>query len=123
MAKEDYNVADRDLSANQSGLTAGEKIAGAVWENPDVDAREAADAAGVSHAAYIDYAAALTTFESRDDIEPLAARRARDVGETFADGDFMRDRVYQGGGTYWTPAAPEPGPHAGDVQGDADKNA
>lgn len=123
MAKEDYNVADRDLSANQSGLTAGEKIAGAVWDNPDTDAREAADAAGVSHAAYINYAAALTAHESRDDIETLAARRIRDNADTFGAADFMRAQVYATGGNYFTPAEPLPGPHAGDVKGDADKNA
>lgn len=113
MAAEDYNVADRP----DAGRTAGEKIGDTAYDNPDVDARERADAAGVSHPAYIDYAAALETFQSRDDIETLADRRKREYGSDFNDADFMRRRAYKDDGS----AANAPRP--GTVYGDAPKSA
>lgn len=113
MAAEDYNVADRP----NAGLTAGEKVQETVFDNPDNESRAAADAAGVSHPAYIGYAAALDTFQSRADIEPLAARRARENGDDFSDGAFMRELAYDNDGT--AAAAPRPGT----VYGDAPKNA
>lgn len=115
MAASDYNVADRDISG---GITAADKLAetdrGA---NPDVDSREAAEAAGVSHPAYIGYAAALAAHQTRPDIEPLVARRLREYGDDFTDADFMRRRAYDADGT--AAAAPRPGT----VYGDAPKNA
>ena len=112
MAAEDYNVADRP----DAGRTAGEKIGDTAYNNPDVDARARADAAGVSHPAYIGYAAALETFQSRDDIETLADRRAREYGDSFADAAFMRESAYNADGT--AAAAPRPGT----VYGDAPKS-
>lgn len=115
MAAEDYNVADR---VGADALTAADKLAetdrGA---NPDVDSKAAAEAAGVSHPAYIGYAAALNTHQSRPDIEPLAARRLREYGDDFTDAEFMRRRAYDADGT--AAAAPRPGT----VYGDAPKNA
>lgn len=113
MAAEDYNVADRP----DAGRTAGEKIGDTAYDNPDVDARERADAAGVSHPAYIDYATALNAFQSRDDIETLADRRKREVGTDFNAGSFMRRRAYTDTGE--AAAAPRPGT----VYGDAPKSA
>ena len=86
MAAEDFVVADRDVSA----ITAGAKVTQTVQATPDGDAKTRATAAGVSNAAYINYAAALTTFEGRDDIESLADRRKREISTTFAPADFMR---------------------------------
>lgn len=56
----------------------------------DQDARDAADAAGVTHSEYVNYAAKLTNYESRSDVEPLAERRAREAGDQFSDTDFRR---------------------------------
>lgn len=115
MAEVDYNVADRNLGA---GITAAQVLSESDrGANPDVDSAAAAVTAGVSHPAYIGYAAALATHESRPDIEPLAARRAREYGTTYAAGDFMRNNAYDADGT----AADAPRP--GTVYGDAPKNA
>lgn len=88
MAKEDYNVADRDLG---NGVTAAEVLSeSGRGDSPDAESRTRAYEAGVSHPAYVDYAAALATHEQREDIEPLAARRAREYGDSFDDAEFMR---------------------------------
>jgi len=60
----------------------------------DVDAAARADTANVRHVSFISYAAALTNYESRSDVESLAHRRARDVGTTFAATDFVRAEGY-----------------------------
>lgn len=73
--------------------TAKEKIAqvDADEQNAYNAARVAAAvAADVTHDEYIDYAAKMTNYESRDDVEPLAERRARHNGTTFAATDFRR---------------------------------
>ena len=62
----------------------------------DDAARAAAEAANVSHPAYINYAAALTNYENRDDVESLAHRRAREAADAFADQDFARAEDYDG---------------------------
>lgn len=114
MAASDYNVADRP----DAGKTAAEVLADSDrGANPDIDSRERADAAGVSHPAYIGYAEALEAFEDRDDIEPLAARRAREYGSDFDAGEFMRQSAYNADGTA---AAP---PRPGTVHGDAPKQS
>jgi hypothetical protein len=56
----------------------------------DQTARDLAEAAGVTHSEYVNYAARLTNYESRDDVEPLAERRAREAGDQFSDTDFRR---------------------------------
>lgn len=117
MAAADYNVADRPEWTGTNNVTAADKLAETVYDNPDNESQAAADAAGVSHPAYIGYAAALATHQSRPDIEPLAARRAREYGDDFTDADFMRRRAYNANGT--AAAAPRPGT----VYGDAPKNA
>lgn len=68
----------------------------ATWGGSDVDAdaRSRADAANVRHVSFIQYAQALANYESRDDVETLAHRRARDVGTTFAATDFVRAEGY-----------------------------
>ena len=112
MAAADYNVADRKEWAGTNNVTAADKLAETGFDNPDDESRAAADAAGVSHPAYVGYAAALATHQSRPDIEPLAARRLREYGA-----DFMRANAYDADGT----AADAPRP--GTVYGDAPKNA
>lgn len=115
MAEADYNVADRDLG---NGITAAEVLEGSDrGANPDVDSKAAAETASISHPAYIGYAAALATHQTRADIEPLVARRLREYGDDFTDADFMRRRAYDADGT--AAAAPRPGT----VYGDAPKNA
>lgn len=56
----------------------------------DADARALAAAAGVTHSEYVNYAARLTNYESRDDVEALSERRAREAATTFAATDFRR---------------------------------
>lgn len=115
MAAGDYNVADRNLG---NGIEAADVLSESTrGENPDVDAKERAAAAGVSHPAYIDYEAALEAHEQRADIEPLSARRAREYGSDYDAGAFMRQNAYDADGT----AADAPRP--GTVHGDAAKDA
>ena len=118
MAASDYNVADRPEWQGTNNVTAADRLAdSSQGANPDVDSKAAAVAAGVSHPAYIGYAAALNTHQSRPDIEPLAARRLREYGDEFTDAEFMRRRAYLANGN--AAAAPRPGT----VYGDAPKNA
>jgi len=114
MAQEDYNVADRPDAGRVASEVLADSTRGAT---PDADAAARAKTAGVSHPAYIDYAEALEAFESRPDIEPLSARRAREYGSDFDAGEFMRNRAYKDDGT----AANAPRP--GTVHGDAAKDA
>lgn len=109
MAKEDYNVADRNITS----LEAGDKVQETVFANPDTDAKDFAETEGVSQAAYANYADALNAHQSRSDIETLADRRAREYGDQFSDADFMRQNAYNADGTAATP------PRPGTVHGDA----
>lgn len=113
MAKEDYTVADREITA----LTAGERVAETVQETPDADAATFAESAGVSNAAYANYATALAAHANRDDIESLADRRAREYGDDFSDADFMREAAYDADGDAVAP------PRPGTVHGDAPASA
>lgn len=106
MAKEDFVVADRNTDA----LEAGDKIAETVAETPE-------NVTGGSQSPYVDYADALDAHQSRADIEPLSARRAREYGSEFSDADFMRAAAYNSDGT----AADAPRP--GTIHGDAPKDA
>lgn len=117
MAKEHFVPGqDRDISG---GITAADKLAESDrGENPDVESKAAAAAAGVSHPAYVDYASALEAFEARDDIETLAARRARDNGADFNAGGFMRANAYDADGT--SADAPRPGTVFGDAPDEGD---
>ena len=115
MAAGDYVVADR---AGNFPITAGDKVDETTFENPDDDARAFAAAGNVSQAAYRNYATALDAHQSRDDIETLADRRAREYGDQFSDADFMRREVYDPA----TGDVNDP-PRAGTVHGDADKSA
>lgn len=118
MAKEDWtgavSGADRVV---EGGFEAGDVVNRDPVVTPDADAKDFADGAGVSQAAYANYDAALTAHESRADIESLADRRAREYGSDFADADFMRQAAYNADGT--AQAAPRPGT----VHGDADASA
>lgn len=55
--------------------------------------RQKAVTAGVTRTEYVDYATALENYESRDDVEPLVERRAREAATAFADQDFRRSGV------------------------------
>ena len=114
MASEDYVVADRALEgAGGKALTAGERVQQTVFDNPDAETREAAATAGVADPAHIAYETALNAYQSRADIETLADRRAREAGDQFSDGAFMRQNAYNEDGTAATP------PRPGTVYGDA----
>lgn len=90
MAKSDYTVADRKLEGENGALTAQERVEQTIQATPDAESRQRAYDAGVSHPAYVGYAEALEAHQTREDIEPLAARRAREYGSDFNDADFMR---------------------------------
>lgn len=121
MAEADYNVADRQVPNGSGGfvdvsdnpVTAADKIAETVQATPDQDAKDFAEAQGVSHPAYANYATALNAHAARADIEGLAERRAREYGDAFSDADFMRQNAYNADGTAATP------PRPGTVHGDA----
>lgn len=53
--------------------------------------KDDAIAAGVTHSEYIGYATAMANYEERDDVEPLAERRAREAATAFDDQDFRRE--------------------------------
>lgn len=60
------------------------------------DDKELADEAGVVNPAHVDYNEALKNYESRDDVETLANRRAREAGTSFSDTDFVRTNDPEG---------------------------
>lgn len=60
------------------------------------DGAELAEEAGVVNSAHVDYDEALKNYESRSDVETLAARRARDNGTSFSDTDFVRTNDPEG---------------------------
>ena len=93
MSKEDFNVADRPhATADGKVITAGKKILEAVFDTPEEDHADFIAVSGqdVSEARFVNYADALEAYEARDDIETLADRRARENGEDFDAGAFMR---------------------------------
>jgi hypothetical protein len=75
----------------QTGRTAQE-VAASVGPNNQVndDAAAAAEAAGVSSAAFIDYEAGLAAYESRSDVENMATRLTREVGPDFDAAHWAR---------------------------------
>ena len=104
MAKADYNVADRaSVTANGGPETALDRVNETVYVTPDAENKAEALNAGVKDAAFIDYDVALTAHESREDIETLASRRAREYGTTYADGAFMRELPNRSGGNGFAP--------------------
>lgn len=77
--------------------TAQENVSNGEFNNEVEDAaKAAADAANVRKPEFIEYAAALANYEARDDVEPLAQRRAREAGDQFTDTDFVRAEGYTG---------------------------
>lgn len=80
------------ITEDYEAETAQEALArtGPITEVIEANAKAAADA-GVIDAAFVDYAHALENYESRPDVETLAARRAREVGGSFHDADFRRE--------------------------------
>lgn len=57
----------------------------------DTGEKEFAEEHGVTSAAYVDYEEALKNYESREDVETLAERRAREFGVTFDAASFRRE--------------------------------
>lgn len=70
-------------------VTAADRLAGTFAPQVE-DGKELAEEAGVVNPAHVDYVEALENYESRSDVEPLAARRAREAGTSFSDADFVR---------------------------------
>jgi len=68
--------ADKLLAVHVSGL--------------DDENLAAAEDAGVVHPAYVNYEEALDTYQQRNDVETLEARRARESGSKFEDASFRR---------------------------------
>jgi hypothetical protein len=58
------------------------------------DAKTRAAAANVAHVSYINYAAAMDNYESRDDVETLANRRAREISTDDTQTNFTRAANY-----------------------------
>lgn len=77
--------------------TAHQNVLDGLNDSVDADARARADAANVRSVEFIEYAAALSNYEARSDVEPLAERRAREAATTFAAQDFARSETYFGG--------------------------
>ncbi|QDH94046.1 hypothetical protein SEA_EVY_211 [Streptomyces phage Evy] len=78
----------------------------------DEDAKRAEDA-GVKDSAFVDYEAALDNYQSRADVETLAARRAREGGWKFEDAAFRRsakDDELTGGGVVTSDQATDKAP-------------
>lgn len=88
-------MAQADLDAmvtakNEAPKTAFDNI-GEWGESPnDVANRNAAAAAGVKDAAFINYDVALDAYAAREDVEPLAEKNSRDMPADFAEASFMR---------------------------------
>lgn len=80
----------------QTVKTAQEVVEGArdhVVNEFESDERDKAIAAGVTRTEYVDYVDALENYQSRDDVEPLVERRAREAAADFADQSFRRSGV------------------------------
>lgn len=91
MAAEDLN--NMPAANNKAVRTAGQNLTTFDGEgHVDLETvnRNLAAEAGVRDAAFIDYDEALALHASRDDIEDLAHKNARNAPATFADAAFMR---------------------------------
>jgi len=75
--------------------TAQQVLASESDHDAQTDLREeaiaAAEADGVTRSEYINYEAKLANYEARADVEPLAERRARDIGDSFTAAQFRRE--------------------------------
>lgn len=60
------------------------------WDALQEESRLRAETANVSRSEYVGYATAFANYEAREDVEPLAERRAREAGVSAADTDFVR---------------------------------
>jgi hypothetical protein len=90
-------MAQTDLDALQTGtrqaaapVEAADQLEGFGESIVDVEAKQAAEDAGVRYAAFINYDAALDSYAARGDVEDLAHKNARNAPDDFADADFMR---------------------------------
>lgn len=62
----------------------------AKWTALQEEARQRAETANVTRSEYVNYADKFAAYESRDDVETLADRRARENGENAAAADHVR---------------------------------
>ena len=93
------------IKLSQTGKTAHEVAADLGPSSVDTDAKAAAEAAGVSSAAFIDYATALEAYEDRSDVENMATRLTREIGPDFAAADWARESgVFATGARAWVDA-------------------
>ena len=79
---DEYRSAKEVLAADMEGQIANEEL--------QEEARARAEAAGVTRSEYVGYAEAFAEYEKRDDVEPLAERRAREAATSAEDQDFVR---------------------------------
>ena len=90
-------MAESDLDNMKTGnrqaadaVEADEQLANFGESVNDTQNREAAAAAGVRDAAFINYDVALDAYAARGDVESLQRKNARDIPADFADASFMR---------------------------------
>jgi hypothetical protein len=105
MAKSDYEDVFVEAGDPQTAL---DRVSETVNVTPDAENREAAFAAGLKDAAFIDYELALERHQSREDIETLQSRRARTYGTDFDAGKFMRELPNRSGGNGYAPDPANP---------------
>ena len=96
MAQEDLDTM-AVAKENEAPKTAADQLQGLGEDINDVNAAEAAAAAGVLRASFINYDVALDAYAARDDVEDLAHKNARDIPSDFADASFMRTADGQAG--------------------------
>lgn len=90
MAQEDLD--DMVVVKTDDPKTAAEQLNGFGESPNDVENLEAAIAANVQHAGFINYDVALDKYAARPDMEDLAHKNARNMPDDFADAAFMRAR-------------------------------
>lgn len=87
MAQEDL---EDMVAIEKPVVTAADNLEGYGQPINDVLNAQAAAAAGVKRASFINYDVALDAYAARDDIEDLAHKNARNAPEDFAQASFMR---------------------------------
>lgn len=90
MAVEDLDAFVQGNRQAADAVTAPQQLEDFGESLVDIRAKEAAAAAGVKYAAFINYDGALDAYAARTDIEDLAHKNARNHPADFADANFMR---------------------------------
>lgn len=78
------------MATEYKAVTAWDK-AEKVGARPTDDEKKLAAEHGVLDAAFVEYDEALKNYESRDDVETLEDRRARENGTAFSEANFRRE--------------------------------